>query len=151
MTPAQLVARRRSHARGFSLIELLIVTALIGIIATLVVPQLLRAFERSRQRRSLADMRAIVGASAAYHVDFGEFPQALAELETEYLNPAPPADGWGNPWVYERASANVYTLTSGGQDGADGPAPPDPWYDEPFEADLVVTSGTFTQHPTSGR
>lgn len=131
---------------GFSLIELLIALAIIGILALLTVPTLLTAYERSRQRSTMGDMHQIALASGTYHVDFGEYPSALSDLEPNSMSPVPPSDTWGNAWVYGRVGTG-YTLTSLGLDGASGPAPPSPWYDEPFEPDLIVTAGAFTQFP----
>jgi len=144
--------RRRIHidsrpSPGFSLIELLIVMALIGIISTFVVPQLITAFERSRQRRTLSDMRAIAGANGTYRVDFGDYATDLEDLEPDFMSPVPPGDGWGNTWDYQSNGIN-YALTSSGRDGASGPAAPVPWYDEPFEADMVLQNGAFTQAPS---
>jgi len=138
---------QRSRSRGFSLIELLIVMALIGIISAFVVPQLITAFERSRQRRTLSDMRAIAGANGTYRVDFGDYATDLADLEPDFMSPVPPGDGWGYAWSYQ-SNGISYSLTSSGRDGASGPAAPLPWYDEPFEADMVLQNGTFTQAPT---
>jgi general secretion pathway protein G len=138
-----------NNDRGFSLIELLIVLAVVGVLSGIAVPQLLRAYERSRQRVSMADMRSIAAANATYHVDSGAFPATFADLMPEYLNPVPPADAWNNAWAYERASDDDYVLTSYGQGGASGPAAPDPWTGDPFEADLILTNGAFTQAPTA--
>lgn len=133
---------------GFSLIELLIVMAVIGIMATIAVPQLLQAYDRSRQRKTMADMRSIAGANGTYRVDNGGYASAFADLAPDYLSSVPGTDAWGNGFAYSGSRAN-YTLTSFGLDGAAGPAAPSPWYDEPFEVDLVVTNGTFTQAPES--
>lgn len=138
----------RRSAGGFSLVELLIVMALIGILATMAVPQLLQAFERSRQRRTMADMRSIAAANGTYRVDSGTYATALGDLTPDYMDPVPSVDGWGNGMTYTGARA-AYTLTSLGLDGASGPAPPSPWNDEPFEADLVISNGTFTQAPNA--
>ena len=61
----------------------------------------------------------------------------------------PSGDGWGNAWSYAGGGA-AYTLTSFGLDGVAGPAAPDPWIAEPFEVDMVVQSGMFTQAPDAG-
>ncbi len=131
---------------GFSLIELLIVVAIIGIIATIAVPQLLDAIDRGRQRRTMADMRNIATANGTYRVDLGTYPTALANLQPTYMQVTPAADGWGTAWTY--AGGVTYTLTSNGSDGATGPAPPSPWINDPYTSDLILTNGQFTQAPT---
>lgn len=145
--PGPLMRARTREGAGFSLIELLIVLAVVGVLVGFVVPQLLRAFERSRQRRSMADMRSIAAANATYRVDNGGYASSFADLAPLFMNPVPPADGWGNAWSYNPISSDAYTLSSLGRDGASGPAPPTPWYDEPFDVDIIVTSGAFSQAP----
>lgn len=145
--PAGSSKRRSGRSRdGFSILELLVVLAVVATVAAIAVPQLMRAFNRSRQRRTMADMRSIAAANGAYHVDSGAYVAALGDLSPEYLQP-PGADAWGNALVYA-GGGSAYTLTSYGLDGVPGPAPPSPWTAEPFEPDLVVANGTFTQAPT---
>ena len=49
--------RYRHYSRGFTLIELLIVVAIIGIIAVILIPNLLDALQKSKQKRTVADIR----------------------------------------------------------------------------------------------
>jgi len=132
---------------GFSLIELLIVVAIIGIIATIAVPQLLDAIDRGRQRRSMADMRNIATANGTYRVDEGSYASALSDLSPTYMQVVPTNDGWANAWQYSTASGS-YTLESYGSDAADGPVPASPWINGPYDGDLELTNGQFTQAPT---
>lgn len=64
-----------SH-RAFTLIELLIVVAIIAILAAIAVPNFLEAQTRSRVSRSLADMRTLVTATETYRVDWNDRPVA---------------------------------------------------------------------------
>jgi len=84
----------RTDPRGFSVIELLVVFTTIGIIATIVVPQLLMAYERTRQRRSIADMRSIAVANGTYRVDNDEYAGGLDDLTPIFMKPVPPRDAW---------------------------------------------------------
>lgn len=133
---------------GFSLIELLIVVAIIGIIATIAVPQLLDAIDRARQRRTMADMRNISTANGTYRVDEGVYVSALSDLVPSYMQVVPSNDAWGNALDYTLTSGS-YTLQSFGSDGADGPAPPAPWINGPYDVDLEMTNGQFTQAPSA--
>ena len=133
---------------GFSLIELLIVVAIIGIIATIAVPQLLDAIDRARQRRTMADMRNISTANGTYRVDEGVYPPALSDLVPLYMQVVPANDAWGNALDYTVTSGS-YVLQSFAADGADGPAPPTPWINGPYDVDLEMTNGQFTQAPTA--
>ncbi|NKB87433.1 MAG: prepilin-type N-terminal cleavage/methylation domain-containing protein [Acidobacteria bacterium] len=132
---------------GFSLIELLIVVAIIGIIATIAVPQLLDAIDRGRQRRTMADMRNIATANGTYRVDEGAYASALSDLSPTYMQVVPANDGWANAFQYSISSGS-YTLESYGSNGADGPVPTAPWVNGPYDGDLELTNGQFTQAPT---
>ncbi|NKB87660.1 MAG: prepilin-type N-terminal cleavage/methylation domain-containing protein [Acidobacteria bacterium] len=136
---------------GFSLIELLIVVVVIGVLASIAVPQLVEAYDRSRQRASIADMRSIALANATYHTDSGSYAASFEDLMPAFLNPVPPSDAWGNAWVYAASGEDDYQVSSLGTDGVSGPAPPSPWFDSPYEADLVLTNGAFTQVPQPTR
>ena len=66
----------KSHDRNaaFTLIELLIVVAIIAILAAIAVPNLLEAQTRAKVSRNKADMRTLVTATETYHVDYSKYP-----------------------------------------------------------------------------
>lgn len=130
---------------GFSLIELLVVVGVLGVLAAITVPQLIASLDRSRQKRTLADMRNIANANERFFVDNAQYVTALGDLEPNYMVIMPTEDAWGNPYVYTTESgATICTLTSNGSDGAAGPAPPPVWVNAPYESDLIITNGAFT-------
>lgn len=72
---------------AFTLLELLIVVAIIAILAAIAVPNFLEAQTRSKISRSQADMRSLATALEAYGVDHGRYPHI----------PEWPNQGWDNP------------------------------------------------------
>ena len=87
--------------KGFTLIELLITVAIIGIITSIAIPNLLGAIERARQKRTMADLRSIATAVESYSVDLTLYPVATSMaaltplIEPVYINNPPTDDGWG--------------------------------------------------------
>ena len=133
---------------GFSLIELLIVVAIIGIIAAIAVPQLMNAMDRGRQRRSMADMRNIATANGTMRVDTGAYALALADLSANgYMQVTPSNDGWGTGYTYV-TGVDTYTISSLGSDGIAGPPAPVTWINDPYDPDISLTDGQFIQAPT---
>lgn len=141
--PEPLRTRRDA---GFSLLEVLVIMATISVITALGVGQFLRAYDRARQRSSMADMRTVAAANGTYHVDYGDYSPDLVALTPYYAQPVPSVDRWGFAWTYA-SDGTTYAMRSRGSDGLDGPAPPSPWSGDPYECDLVLESGAFTQAP----
>jgi type II secretion system protein G len=148
--------RIRLNKKGFTLIELLIVVAIIGIIAAIAIPNLLNAIQRGKQKRSMADIRAVGTAVEAYAVDTNLYPSGASPVsaiqtfvEPKYIKTLPLLDAWDA--TFEYASDNQsYTLASGGKDTSlNGGGTPDS-YTGPttsFNNDIVFTQGQFIAFP----
>jgi general secretion pathway protein G len=132
---------------GFTLIELLIVVAIIGIIAAIAIPSLLNAVQRSRQKRTMADMRSIGTAVESYNVDVQQYPTALTATEPTYIQVVPELDGWNNNFEYTvDASGQGYTLISYGRDGVSNSDCSVP-RTQVFDCDICMIVGVFVQAP----
>jgi prepilin-type N-terminal cleavage/methylation domain-containing protein len=70
-----LTASTKPPARAFTLIELLIVVAIIAILAAIAVPNFLEAHIRAKVSRAKTDMRSAATATEAYAVDYGTYPR----------------------------------------------------------------------------
>ncbi|HET9481736.1 MAG TPA: type II secretion system protein GspG [Candidatus Polarisedimenticolia bacterium] len=147
------------HA-GFTLIELLIVVAIIGIIAAIAIPNLNNAIDRSKQKKTMADMKAISTAVENYMIDSNYYPIAttLASIsslgganmgiEPHYLRVVPTKDGWGGMLYYgsdPAGSGSEYTLVSYGKDKKNSPSSQGSTSD--FDCDIIFQSGVFTAYP----
>jgi prepilin-type N-terminal cleavage/methylation domain-containing protein len=145
--------QRHSTSRGFSIVELLIVCAVIGLIAAIAIPNLVNAIQRGRQARTIGDLRGLANAIGMYQQDYAKFPVAgswieLSEIDdvlVAYMGGYNANDGWLRPFMYASDGDN-YTLVSYGLNGAAD----QPWTMGPisfFDDDLVVEGGVFLQWP----
>jgi general secretion pathway protein G len=81
--------------KGFTLIELMIVIAIIGTLAAIVIPNYISYRERAKITRAIADIRVFEGAAYAFLVDHNRFPDTLTEAGL-----GNPVDPWGHLYVY---------------------------------------------------
>lgn len=88
---------RRESALGFTVIELLIVIAILGLLSSIVITTTIEALAKAKRTRGLADMRTIEKAVATYQLDHDELPDSLDQINLE-----PSLDPWGRPWEYLR-------------------------------------------------
>jgi type II secretion system protein G len=141
------------RSKGFTLIELLVVVLIIGILAAIGIPTLLNAIDRGKQKRTMAEVRALAGAIQAYSVDHDIFPLGsdmstlVSVLEGEYIVRVTLTDSWGHPFLYTGTTLD-YTVGSTGKDGGSSLAliggGGETSY---FVDDIIYSKGSFVQWP----
>ncbi|MEE9280668.1 MAG: type II secretion system major pseudopilin GspG [Myxococcota bacterium] len=134
-------AVRSSQARqlGFTLIELMVVIAVLGMLAALVAPNVFRHVGTAKESAARSQIELLGAALDAYRLDNDVYPttaQGLEALRREpqssprprnwrgpYLRKEVPLDPWGRAYLYRSpgtANAWGYDLLSYGRDGRDG-------------------------------
>ena len=102
--------RLKRGRNGFTLIEILIVVAIIGLIATLIAPNLIGRFERSKEEITKAQVEMLSSAIQSFMLDMARFPNSLEELinsnEPKWRGPylskrTLPKDPWGRDYQYK--------------------------------------------------
>ena len=131
-------ARRSALARGFTLIELMVVLVIIGVLAALIVPNVLDRTDDARATAARTDINNLMQALKLYKLDNQRFPSAEQGLEALVRKPTAgavppnwrsylsklPADPWGRPNQYifpgVKGEIDVFSLGADGQAGGEG-------------------------------
>jgi general secretion pathway protein G len=131
------VSRTPRTCRGFTLIEMVAVLAVIGTLALLVAPSLLRNVGDANMVAARTQIETLVVALESYRLDTGRYPttaEGLVVLRTRpdsavrgwrgpYLRKAVPPDSWGRPYLYTSpgvANPESFDLYTNGRDGKPG-------------------------------
>ena len=136
----------------------LVVIAIIGILAAIAIPNFLTAMQRSRQKRTMADMRTIATALETYGTDHqgeeyppGEYAASLApHLQPKYVSVLPEVDGWSTGIRYSPLPNHGYMIRSAGGDRIFEHDSPDEYTrgaTHNFDCDIVFANGEFVQYP----
>jgi len=131
-----------SHENGYSLLEILIVLAIMGTLAAVVAPRLMGQVNKSQAVAAKAQVESLRLAADSFALDTGRYPSAQEGLQALYAQPANgngqwagpymegtmPLDPWGNAYIYqpptisENGTFSIPYILSYGADGVAGGA-----------------------------
>ncbi|MBW8191259.1 type II secretion system major pseudopilin GspG [Neiella marina] len=131
--------QRRAQA-GFTLLEVMVVIVILGVMASMVVPQLMDKSEKAATQKAVSDIGKLEEILEMYRLDNHRYPtteQGLEALVSEPTSDPIPRnypskgyvrrlenDPWGNPYLYlspgENSDVDIYTLGADGEEGGEG-------------------------------
>jgi type II secretion system protein G len=160
--------------RGFTLVEMLVVLAILGLLAAISIPLYINSLNRTRQTRTMANMRSIAAAWEARAADQKSYNAAgvtfqiparaitYAQLDLmlspTYIRQLPRVDGWNHPLEFaadraygNRNAATLYSIRALGRDGQIDKGVRGRRYTvgpiDCFDCDIVFSNGQFMTWP----
>ncbi len=128
----------RTAQRGFTLIELMVVLVIIGLLAALIVPNVLDRADDARVTAARTDISNLMQSLKLYKLDNQRFPTGEQGLQALVAKPSAgpipnnwkpyleklPSDPWGNPYQYVnpgvKGQVDVFSFGADGQSGGEG-------------------------------
>jgi general secretion pathway protein G len=138
--PLIRVKPSRAGHRGFTLIEIMIVVVIIGLLAAVIMPQLLGQVDEARATKARQDIQSLETALTMYRLDNAKYPTTDQGLRALVQQPTDPSirhwrpggyvrkaskDPWGNEYQYiypgtHGGEYDLFSLGADGQPGGDG-------------------------------
>ena len=129
--------RTRTHSAGFTLMELLVVLAIIGLLAALVGPNVMNSLGGAKTKTAGIQIKDLEQALEMYKLDVGRYPSSSEGLQAlvkkpgsatgwngPYLKSDVPVDPWNREYQYkfpgEHGEVDIFTYGANGSPGGDG-------------------------------
>ena len=129
----------KRRQKGFTLLEIMIVIVILGILGSMIVPNLLGNVDKAERQKAVSDISSLEQALDMYRLDNGRYPttdqglQALVEKPTSSPEPRSyredgyikrlPQDPWGGEYQYlspgENGTVDIFTLGADNQEGGE--------------------------------
>jgi general secretion pathway protein G len=119
--------------RGFTLIEIMVVVIILGILVSLIAPNIFGSLEDAEMISTKAQIKGVETALGMYRMNHSRYPSSEEGLEmllnppgrTSGYLPVMPKDAWDNDYVYrspgQHGEFDLYSLGRDGQEGGEGP------------------------------
>lgn len=118
LNAADLQVEQKKFHRGFTLIEMMVVIAILAILTALIAPNVLGRAETAKITAARTNIANLESSIELYKINNANFPKSLQALEPDYIKKVK-NDPWNNPYQYSASGSN-YELKSFGADGEAG-------------------------------
>ena len=128
VSPRRPGLRRDDGESGFTLVELMVVIVIIGLLATVVIINVLPATDKAAATKAKADVATLEQGVEMYRLNKLHYPngeEGLKAVSAEGYVKRLPKDPWGNPYVYAAPGRNgrafdIYSYGADGREGGEG-------------------------------